>query len=415
MLLSYRDPQFWKKFRAAHWGPRVPTVIRQPFKHFPFSEAALLKAMKAFERGLRSGDTRATCLVSVGDKEVTPRRPLRDLFRADSGSFAELEAHCGRVFSKNNFGLMITNMQNVDSGIWGPITSFLQDARPWIDFPPRAFLDLFYGNYDSSFTGVHKDTQEIFAFVVRGQKRMLAWPFEYFLPRVEGLGPGDRYFHRRLDIDYRKYRKDALVLDAEPGDVFYWPSDRWHVAEGKPGRFSGMVSLGLFRRDSPPTKLAPESARLRKELLSLQSRELVKVSPKAGGARQLRWVTGFGFEISSPIAERSRGRREATVRVTKNRTSLVLWKSAGDRVLVSTNGHSISLVHSALLVNLLEQIAKGKTVTVSNAPTPGRGTTVSETNWNKHCKLTTRTRPSRRDSGALLVDWLLRVYAVERA
>ncbi len=425
MLLSYRDPQFWKKFYAEHWLPRVPTVIGQPFKVFPFSEETLLQAMKAFEVGVRGGDLRSTCLLSVGDSEKAPRRPLKELFRQPSGSMAELEQNISRVFSKQNFGLMVTHFQAVDPGIWSAITAFLQDARHCVDFPvPRAFLDLFYGNYSSSFTGLHKDTQEILAFVVKGEKRILTWPFDYFLSKVEGLTPAAKYFHMRLDIDYRKYRKDALVLEARAGDMFYWPSDRWHVAEAQPGHFSAMISLGLFRPDAVPPKQSPD--RFREKLMSasskaLRSQEMTKVVTKPDAARALRWVTGFGFELGGPIAENPAGKpheAQASVTVVKKKNSLVLWKvdQAHLRILVATNGHSITLGHSSRLVRLLEQICRGELVTVSHSRPlkRGDGAKVFETNWNKRCELKTRKLLSLRDPGAHLVDWLLRVHAVER-
>ncbi len=435
MLLSYRDPQFWKTFHAGHWQARVPTVIRRPFKVFPFSEELLFRSMNGFAEGLRGGDQRKTCLVSVGDSERAPRRPLRALFRQKSESLGQLERACALVFQKKNFGLMVTQMQAVDPGIWNALTAFLQDARQWIDFPvPRAFLDLFYGNYSSSFTGVHKDTQEIMAFVVRGNKRILVWPFDYFLSRVEGLSPGDKYFNKRLQIDHRKYRKDALVLDARPGDVMYWPSEYWHVSEVQHGRFSAMLSLGLVRQDEVYSKPAPDRSRFSEKLLSrnsdpshlversaLLSQDVTGAITRADAARQLRWITGFGFELGGPLVEAplgKQGKAPANVTVVKNRSSVILWKTdlSHRRILVASNGHSITLPHSSKLVKLLERISRGESVTLSNVPQRARDGrySVFETNWNKQCALKTRKLTSRRDRGAWLVDWLLRVYAVER-
>ncbi len=405
MLLSYCDPQFWKKFQAQHWLPRVPTVIRQPFKVFPFSEAFLLGALNSFEEGLRGGDLRAQCLVSVGDSERAPHPPLKKLFRNKSQSLAQLEEACDRVFPKKRFGLMVTNLQSIDPEIWSAITTFLQDAHQGMDFhAPRAFLDLFYGNYLSTFTGLHKDTQEIFAFVIRGEKRILAWPFDYFLSKMEGLSPGARYLHMRLPIDHRKYRKDAVVLDAQAGDVIYWPSDYWHVAEPRSEGSSAMLSLGLFRQDV----VAPQPVQVPSGAHKLES------------AQQLRWLTGFGFEYGGPIVETPGGKRDeplGTVTVVKKKNSLLLWavNVASRRVCVATNGHSVTLPHSAGLVNLLERIAQGKPVSVSHSPNRmrGVGSLIFETNWNRQCELKTRKQVSKRDPGLSLVAWLLRVYAVD--
>ncbi len=418
MLLSYRDPQVWKKFHARHWQPRVPTVIRQPFRRFPFSEHLLFRSMHNFEERLRDGDQRMPCLVSVGDSQRAPRRPLRDLFRERSESLEELEQACARVFPRMKFGLMVTHMQAGNPGIWSAITAFLQDVRRWIPFPvPRAFLDLFYGSYSSSFTGIHKDTQEIFAFVVRGEKRILAWPYDYFLSRVKGLSPGDRYFHTRLPLDPGDYRKDALVLDARPGDVIYWPSDYWHVSEAQPGRFSAMLSLGIFR----PDVVLSESSRFTEKLLchsersALVSQDMTDAITRPDAARQLRWATGFGFELGGPIAEAPpRVRDEVTV--VKIKSSVILWKldPSHCRILVASNGHSITLPHSSNIVKLLERISRGESVSLSTVRDRGVCSKIFETNWNKRCELNTRKLISRRDPGAWLVRWLLRVHGVER-
>lgn len=401
MLLKYRDPQFWKKFHDRHWRPRVPTVLRRPFKTFPFSGDLILESLKRFEAGVRAGDHRKACLLSIGDVETAPRRPLRTLFKEETHSIEELDQACRRVFRKKTFGLMVTQTQAVHPGIWEGLTSVLHDAAEYLEVPPPStYVDFFYGNYSSAFTGIHKDTQEIIAFVIHGKKRILAWPFDYFLSRVEGLGHGDRYFNRRLDVDPRKYRKDAIVLDAQAGDVIYWPSDYWHVAEGKPGTFSAMLSLGITRPDGP-REASPFTRALTRP--GPCSRQI------AGAESQLRWATGYGFELGGPIAEKS---VPGIFRVIRKKNSVILWtkdESRG-RLLVSTNGHALSLPFSPALVKLLAALARDEAV----AP-KGRGQrhTIFETSFDKRCELKTRKSTSAGNPGASLVDWLLRVFAVD--
>ncbi|MBI1860890.1 MAG: hypothetical protein HYR96_08235 [Deltaproteobacteria bacterium] len=378
--------------------------------------------MKAFEKGLREGDYRSHCLVSVGDVERPPRRPLKTLFQQPSHTFDELEQNCAGIFQKQRFGLMITRFETVDPSIWSPITAFLADARRRIDFPvPRAFLDLFYGNYLSNFTGLHRDTQEIFAFVVRGKKRILAWPSEYFLGKLKGLGPGARYFHMRLPLDHRKYRRDAVTLDARPGDIIYWPSDYWHVAEAQDASFSAMISLGVIRQDCAP-KLNQEQERFRERLTvgsAVPSQNMTDLMPEKNAGRRLRWVTGFGFELGGPMDHARPGRSLGNVTVVKKKHSLLLWKVDRERrqIIVSTNGHSIALPRSRRIETFLNRLSTGESVPVSHSLQRARGdggSPIFETNWNKRCQLRTRKLTGKRDLRVSLIDWLLRVYAVER-
>jgi ribosomal protein L28 len=230
---------------------------------------------------------------------------------------------------------------------------------------------------------------------------------------VNGLTPSDRHFNRRLSIDPRKYRKDAIVLDAEAGDLIYWPSEYWHVSEPRSEDFSAMLSLGLFRPAVIGTALQPLSH------AAMLSQRIAAAAKRADAAQELRWITGFGFERGGPLLERPRGSlrtipKEITVRKIPGHR--ILWKPnvARDRMLVAANGHSITLPQSAALIQLLEQLSSGGSATISNAGKRKSAARAFETNWNRRCQLTTRKRTSQRDPRVLLVDWLLRVHAVER-
>lgn len=405
MQLSYRDPQFWKKFCASHWQPRVPTVIRQPFKSFPFSEDLLLRALQDFAAGVRADDHRKPCLLSIDDKEKPPRAPLRTLFREESRTLADLEKRCGGVFAKKPFGLMVTQMQATHPGIWHGMAAFLQDAQAWIGTPATSALDLFYGNYSSTFTGLHKDTQDIFAFVIRGKKRMLAWPFEYFLDRVDGISSADRYFNMRLPFDHRPFRKDAIVLDAEPGDIIHWPSDYWHVSEVQKKQFSAMISLGLFfPKAIQSTGRSPLSLKS-----AVVSGDVSAEIPRAGAAEHLRWMSGFGFKFSVPPLEAKRAKVPAGLRYVKNYSSLILWTVDKARINVATNGHTASVNRSTKCLKTLAQLASGEIVTGNEGASPA---TFSETSYNPHCRLKTRRRKVASGTVALL-DWLRRAHAVD--
>ena len=423
MLLSTRDPEFWTKFREEHWLPRVPTVIRQPFKQFPISEELFLRTLQKFEDDLQKGDKRKHCIVSVGEQiKGDPRKPLRRLFKKPSATIEELSASVGRVFKKRNFGVIVTNSHSAHPEVWDAMTAFLQDARGTIDFPlPRTFMDLFYGRYSNKFTGLHKDTQDIFAFVSVGQKRMLAWPFEYLVGKVPGITLGDKYFNKRLPIDYRKFRKDAVVLDANAGDVIYWPGDHWHVAEPVAGCFSGMMSLGVLRQDL--RRPAPEPSRFLKKLLTpnpnpgqrgaMLSQDLTSVVGWQDAERQLRWLTGFGFEHGRPMTEVPRGKSKP-IRGVRNPYALVLWvRNAEHRQLVvSSGGHAITLADSPELVALLEQVARGEKVDVAEQASRVAVLQVEESYWTLESQAKIRKVGSKRDPVWWLAGWLQRVGAI---
>ena len=75
MLLSYRDSGFWERFQTRNWQPRVPTVLRNPFKAFPFSDEMVLRAMKRFHADMQSGNKRFRYMLSHRQlDEASPAR-----------------------------------------------------------------------------------------------------------------------------------------------------------------------------------------------------------------------------------------------------------------------------------------------------------------------------------------------------
>jgi hypothetical protein len=311
---------------------------------------------------------------------------------------------------------MVNNFQSLDAGLWDGVTAFLQDAHRFVDFPvARATVDLFFGNYGRSFLGLHKDTQEIFAFVVRGEKTILAWPFDYFVSRVEGITAASWYYQTYVPVDYRKYRKDALVLHARPGDVIYWPRDYWHIAEGKPGRFSTMLSVGLFLSHHVGGRRGDELLAFREKLLSksqgpscMRSQEMTAESRGPQGAKRLRWATALGSRFGSPeIPVRPRGK----IAVAKKASALLLWRVSGTRVLVSANGHAATLPYTPALGILLQRLARGETV--SAAPfRAGRASGIARLGWDARGETKSRRVVTRQSPREWLLAWLTGIQAV---
>jgi hypothetical protein len=165
-----------------------------------------------------------------------------------------------------------------------------------------------------------------------------------------------------------------------------------------------MLSLGLVRRPGPASG--------RSDPGYLASRELSADVPPAAAARQMRWKTGFGFELGGPVDERARVPEASAV--AKCPGTVILWRRDGERgrVVVAANGHSVRLPDSAGVVRLLERLAAGETVAVSPRSAEER-TRISETRWNPRLELETRSLVTRRKPDAWLAGWLLRVHAVE--
>lgn len=170
-------------------------------------------------------------------------------------------------------GLMVNNVQSLHPQLWNGASGFLDQLYSHIGFPVGgALMDLFYGNYRSSFFRLHKDTQEIFAFIVSGKKRIYAWPFDTLSPFLSEEIRRTSNLPHHTDLNFQDYLDSAVCLDAEPGDIIYWPAEYWHIAAAATAdkSFTAMLSLGLFGRANPylsfgSTMLPEHQSQMREE------------------------------------------------------------------------------------------------------------------------------------------------------
>lgn len=95
-------------------------------------------------------------------------------------------------------------------------------AQSWL-------ADTFFGNYRATPFGIHRDPAGVFSFLLQGSRTYAFWPPGAFATdHPDLLRPDAAVLARHLGT--------AEVFHAEPGDLIYWPSNRWHVmlSDGRP-------------------------------------------------------------------------------------------------------------------------------------------------------------------------------------
>lgn len=113
---------------------------------------------------------------------------------------------------------------------------FSDQLFSYVGFPNRfAEIGLYLGNYRQTPFGVHVDGCGVFSFPVVGEKNFRLWE-----PSFAELNPKLDRAH-----EYSRYKKNSKVFVAEVGDMTYWPSSAWHIAESK-GSFSATWSIGVW-------------------------------------------------------------------------------------------------------------------------------------------------------------------------
>lgn len=89
-------------------------------------------------------------------------------------------------------------------------------------------LDTFFGTYRVTPFGVHRDAASVFSFLLMGERTYYTWPPDYFADEQALYTPDPDKIAPHL--------AKAEVFHLKPGEVFYWPSNRWHVvmSDGRP-------------------------------------------------------------------------------------------------------------------------------------------------------------------------------------
>lgn len=133
--------------------------------------------------------------------------------------------------SRHTAGINIHNLDAVKPELWQRVNTFIEQLSHTPDQPAATHwgLDTFIGTYQATPFGIHRDNASVFSFVLQGQRTYVTWPADYFSPGDPALQTPDM----EKIAAHLPYAETFLV---SAGDVFYWPSNRWHVvlSDGTP-------------------------------------------------------------------------------------------------------------------------------------------------------------------------------------
>lgn len=335
---------FWRTLSNEHIAVRKPGVWRNPLGGPMATPEEVFGWLRSVSGAVRRKDTRASFRLFANGKA----RALKaaDHPTAEDGSVAGYVRRLDATYGEAGF--VVNNFQGADPEIWRRAQGVLAGLAEADGVRPgAAIFDLFAGAYRSGFFGVHKDDQDVVTFVLEGRKRFLLWPYEYFATRPEVAAGSELKVVLLKGLDYAAYREDAIVVEGEPGDVFYWPAEWWHVAESD-GELCTTFALGLFRDES-------------------------RFQPVDDDAERLARTTAFGYFVRPDPLPRGTALPEGAVLHAPVPRS-VAWNPGDDGVLLLAAGGAIFRFPAARpLVSLLERAASGAPLDV-NATVAALGT-----------------------------------------
>jgi 50S ribosomal protein L16 3-hydroxylase len=371
-------PDFWVQFGQRYWGRR-PVVLRQALAR------PLLTADEAFEGLVSAADRyrarrRAApinfCIEhAVIQADVGPHLPA-----ASDGSLTLYAERVSRQIGGRRFGVVAEDIQRDDARLWLRLREFVRHLYPVTGWPgEKAKSSVFLGNYRTTPFGVHRDPSAVFTFILHGRKRLVAWAPAFF--------DGKADMTNRLD--YERYRREAVILEGEPGDIMYLPAGHWHTGEDA-GGLAMTVTLTLFMEPRASSALVALTQQLLNgrvagvnDVVAKTLRPGGRAPTRTGLARAARqaahalrsacrdpeldrglasywldYATAAGF-IAVPDPSPPRPLPEGAV-VRGDRDHPIMWLAMGrDRVICSANGHAFVLPQRARLAGVLRRINSG--------------------------------------------------------
>ncbi len=250
-----------------------------------------------------------------------------------------------------------------------------------VGFPNRfAEIGLYLGNYRQTPFGVHVDGCGVFSFPVIGQKTFRLWKAEF-----AAKNPSLDRAH-----EYSKFKKNSKTMIATVGDMTYWPSSAWHIAESD-GSFSATWSLGVWVDRTHLQNLTTALDPLLKAKLGVLGEQTVSSRTSASelpsnyvesisilnNISESEWHDALlksWLELSSKHGfknfphKKSQAKITAKARIELNSCSELLWAplKSSSQMFYAFQGHVVKAAKSASLLNLIKALNAGKTCLIED-------------------------------------------------
>jgi hypothetical protein len=251
---------FWERFIAEHWG-RKPGAFRGIAEGaFGDTRAHLDNVVRARAR-CEAGEDVLRIYRGARMVGANANLPAQLFARSDDASVRGYVERLKRELESDDVSCVLARYDRSSERVWLAMTQLLHELFSRLGMAPiEADPAVFFGCYRKTSFGVHKDDGDVVTFVLEGRKRFLLWPYEYVAQKMGAVGCEHRTV-AGYGGDFEAIRADAVVLEGEPGDMLYWPSTYWHVAET-----DGSFSFSLATRITVGGSLLPLVAEARRRL-----------------------------------------------------------------------------------------------------------------------------------------------------
>lgn len=231
---KFLDQKFWSDFSHRIWEkkPLMLKKVKSPL--LQIGEDEIFNLLLVYSDRCRQINNSAGFKfyidgLSVGAEDVLQVLPIKQ-----DKNLLGYHKRMNELFS--DYCLVCDELLKINSDKQKLLNEFTSELYKNVGFPNRfSEMGLYLGNYRKTPFGVHVDNCGVFSFPVVGVKKFRLWTSAF----VKNNPELDRAF------DYQKYKKKSQIISIRPGDMSYWPSSAWHIAESD-GSFSATWSLGVW-------------------------------------------------------------------------------------------------------------------------------------------------------------------------
>ncbi|QQQ01729.1 cupin domain-containing protein [Lysobacter enzymogenes] len=235
-----RETLDWPAFVAQDWDRR-PVLFKgvahgRPFALDEVFRSAVAAAARSRRRLPEEPDNTVLTLGRLQQLDPAPWMP-----RCEDASLDGYRQRMLAALGERRYALVISAFHSYRWPLWRSERAFFAPLWREAGLPVTgAITTLFHGNYESTPVGVHRDRFATFMVPVQGRKRMRFWTRKPWREAISTLP------------DYRAHLHSSFLVEAEPGDVLYWPADYYHVGESVDGGVCTSVNLGVPRHEHRP-------------------------------------------------------------------------------------------------------------------------------------------------------------------
>ncbi len=228
------NAKFWSNFAKNYWEKKPFTARKIKSSLSKIGEAEIFELLILYSDKCRKNKDATGFKFYVNGEQVHASDVLQVLPIQKDLNFLGYHARMNKLFS--DYCLVCDELLQVSAGYKDHLLDFTNALYKHVGFPNQfAEIGLYLGNYKKTPFGVHIDSCGVFSFPIVGQKKFRLWTSDF----VKKNPKLDRAFN------YEKYKKNSELLIASEGDMTYWPSKAYHIAESN-GQFSAAWSLGVW-------------------------------------------------------------------------------------------------------------------------------------------------------------------------